>query len=131
MTDRERLAELIRDKTCGNNACIPFLDCEKCGNFPLADKDVDRLVDRILADGWMRPPFTIGQTVYVLRSKTSNGKNLYLKEERVDHYRVFKDGRFMCFESGRTSVSDHLWETSVFPTREEAEKALRGGESDA
>ena len=86
------------------------------------------IADYILADGWMRLPYDCGQTVYVVRSKTSNGKNLYLKEERVDHYRVFKDGRFMCFESGRTSVSDHLWETRVFPTREDAEKALRGGE---
>jgi hypothetical protein len=43
---------------------------------------------------------------------------------------VFKDGHFMCFESGRTSVSDHLWETRVFPAREEAEKALTGNVTD-
>ena len=69
-------------------------------------------------------PYKVGQTVYVLRSKTSNGKNLYLREEQIDHYRIFGERSYMCFFSGRLSVPNYLWEITVFLTREEAEKAI-------
>ena len=70
-------------------------------------------------------PYKVGQIVYVIRSQTSNGKNLYLREERISHYRVFKDWAFMCFESERLSVAEYQWEDTVFPDREEAEKKLK------
>lgn len=72
-------------------------------------------------------PYQTGQVVWVIRSQTSNGKNLYLREERIERYVVSKDDVFMCFESGRVSVSSWHWKTSVFLTREEAEKALKEG----
>lgn len=86
------------------------------------------IADDLIADGWMRKPYKIGQTVYVLRSQTSNGKNLYLREERIDHYRVFDTRVFMLFDSGRMSVPDYLWETRVFLTKEEAEAKSKGGD---
>ena len=87
----------------------------------------EQIADHLLANGVIVPPYKIGQLVYVLRSQTSNGENLYLKEERIDHYRIFDKTVVMCFESGRVSVSDHLWGKTVFLTREEAERALNGG----
>ena len=70
-------------------------------------------------------PYEVGQVVYVIRSQTSNGKNLYMREERISHYRVFKNWTFMCFDSERLSVSNSQWETTVFTNKEEAERMLR------
>lgn len=85
---------------------------------------IECITDHLLTEGVIVPPCKVGQIVYVLRSKTSNGKNLYLREERISHYRIFDERSFMCFESERLSVADFLWDTTVFLTREEAEKAL-------
>lgn len=84
------------------------------------------LADHLLANGVIVPPYKCGTVVYVLRSKTSNGKNLYMREERIDHYRSFDNGTFMIFESGRCSVRNDQWSRCVFTTREEAEQALKG-----
>jgi hypothetical protein len=70
-------------------------------------------------------PYEVGRVVYVIRSQTSNGENLYMREERISHYRVFHHWVFMCFESERLSVTQCQWETSVFLTKEEAEKKLK------
>jgi hypothetical protein len=103
---RDRLIRLI-------NHCT---SCEEC-----RDEDI---ADFLLANGVIVPPFKVGTHVYVLRSKTSNGKNLYLREEHIDHYRIFGERAYMCFFSDRTSVPNYLWGKTVFLIREEAEKAL-------
>lgn len=95
-----------------------------------ANSDIERnmlFADFLLENGVIVPPCKIGTVVYVVRSKTSNGKNLYMREERIDHYRVFDGMTFMCFERGEMSVADYMWKESVFLTKEEAEKALKGG----
>lgn len=69
-------------------------------------------------------PYKIGQLVYVLRSQTGDGKNLYLRAERIFYYKVFFNVVFMCFASGRLSIESNLWETRVFLDRAEAERKL-------
>ena len=116
---KERLVELLAKKYDHY--------CDQCG----VNKDshyIENLADHLIKNGVIVPPFKIGQIVYVIRSKTSNGKNLYLREERIDHYRVFSEWTFMCFESGRMSVPEYDW-CNVFLTREEAEKKLVNYES--
>lgn len=114
---RDRLIELIRS--------VPKI------NFPIGSRAQGKtyqtaanFADHLLANGVIVPPCKVGTVVYVLRSQTSNGKNLYLREERIDHYRTFGERSFMCFESGRLSVSSDQWDRDVFLTPEEAEKAL-------
>ena len=119
MTDRERLVKLIRDKTCGNNACVPFLDCEKCGNFPLSDKDVDRLADHILADGWMRSPCKVGDVVYRIYTRS------WVGEDVVRELMISENGVFYIDDKGRMTSCNKFGKT-VFLTREDAEKALEG-----
>jgi hypothetical protein len=75
-------------------------------------------------------PYKVWQTVYVLRSKTSNGKNLYLRKEKIDHYRIFGERSYMCFFSDRLSVPNYLWEATVFLTQEEAEAKMKGANNE-
>ena len=115
---RDRLVELLQN----------FADGTVTGNGTIVDRTkVEDVADFLLANGVIVPPCKVGQIVYVVRSQTSNGKNLYLRQERIDHYRIFNDRSFMCFESNRISVSSDAWSTTVFLTKEEAEKALKGG----
>lgn len=91
------------------------------------DIDYVRIIELLKADAEGRLvvlPYQPGQVVWVVRSQTSNGKNLYLREERIARYVISECDVAMCFESGRVSVSKWHWETSVFLTREEAEAAL-------
>ncbi len=113
----ERLRKLILEseilcRTCGENTD------SYCAEF---------LAEYLNMNGTVVLPYKCGMVVYVLRSRTSNGKNLYMREERIDHYRTFNDGTFMIFESGRISVRNDQWSRRVFATQEEAEQALKGG----
>ncbi len=117
---RERLIELL--------VSAPRKDVIFAGTKVGTAVDFPYMADYLLANGVIVPPCKVGTVVYVVRSKTSNGKNLYMREERIDHYRVFDERIFMCFERGEMSVADYMWKESIFLTKEEAEKALRGGE---
>lgn len=119
---RDRLIELLKQKAC------PFVHCDRecgeCKNVEMYDDSIEVIADHLLAAGVIVPPCKVGQKVYVLRSQTSNGKNLYMREERISHYRLFGDYSVMCFESQRLGVFNHRWKEDVFLTKEEAEKAL-------
>lgn len=115
---RDRLVELINEAK-DEYPTTPSVNCCK-PTFAYY------LADRLLENGGIVPPYKCGTVVYVLRSLTSNGKNLYMRKERIDHYRTFNDGTYMIFESGRVSVRNDQWSRSVFATPEEAEQELRG-----
>ena len=88
------------------------------------DWDCDYFADK---SRFVELPCKVGTEVSVIRSQTSNGKNLYITNERISHYRVFNAGVMMCFESERLAIPDYQWEINVFSgenAREEAEAAL-------
>lgn len=119
----DRLIELINqaDDKCGHTSC------GECGRFGTEyDCLIGLIADYLLENGVIVPPYKCGTVVYVVRSQTSNGKNLYMRKERIDHYRTFNDGTYMIFESGRVSVRNDQWSRSVFATPEEAEQVLKG-----
>lgn len=112
----DRLVELCRE------AQAKYLEEEP----PVGDFGA-YLADHLLANGVIVPPYKCGTAVYVLRSQTSNGENLYMHEERIEQYRASNTGTFMTFESGRVSVRNDEWSRCVFATLEEAEQVLKGG----
>lgn len=79
------------------------------------------IADKILADGWMRPPVNVGDKVYIVAELS----------KRIVECTVI--GYWMC-EGTCSVITDHgtiyslSFDKTVFLTREEAEKALRGGE---
>lgn len=121
---REKLIELIAE---GRELCEQ-IPCEGCTRSCKGLNDCIAKVqaDHLLENGVIVPPYRCGTVVYVVRSQTSNGKNLYMRKERIDHYRMLNNGTFMIFESGRCSVRNDQWNRCVFVTPEEAEQALKG-----
>ena len=122
---RDRLVELISKARaeCASTSCF---QCEYQDKEMPKDCVPRLIADHLLANGVIVPPYRCGTVVYVVRSQTSNGKNLYMRKERIDHYRMFNNGTFMIFESGRCSVRNDQWNRCVFVTPEEAEQALKG-----
>ena len=121
---RDRLVELIAE---GRELCEQ-IPCEGCTRNCKGLNDCIAKVqaDHLLSNGVIVPPYKCGTVVYVLRSQTSNGENLYMREERIEQYRASNTGTFMTFESGRVSVRNDEWSRCVFATLEEAEQALKG-----
>ena len=121
---RDRLVELISKARaeCASTSCF---QCEYQDKEMPKDCVPRLIADHLLANGVIVPPYRCGTVVYVVRSQTSNGKNLYMRKERIDHYRMFNNGTFMIFESGRCSVRNDQWSRCVFVTPEEAEQALK------
>lgn len=145
MTDRERLVELIfeADKEAG------FLIDNRGTIDEMAEMEKiisEKFADKILADGWMKPPCKVGDVVYSKRGcfylphatqikldaviaceviaikKTKIGRYILLKPLLEETFGMRSANKWFPFSAiGKT----------VFLTREEAEKAMKGGESDA
>ena len=110
--DRKRLIELIDD--FGDDVALcdvcsrPREDCEGCTN--------EQLADYLLENGVIVPPVKVGDTIYMIvekRAKISREYFHFIKKTKLTFLnleRVLKD-----------------WGKTVFLTKEEAEKALKGG----
>ena len=128
MTDRERLVEWLMSKSCKEREC-PDVQCDECDGLAIFRSDAERIADHILADGWMRPPCKVGTTVYCIIDGFDT-----VAEGRVRFYTVHKDCiiyevAINGYYAQRYTNKDFGYK--IFFEREEAEKALRGGESDA
>ncbi len=86
---------------------------------------IDVEADYLLANGVIVPPYKVGTSVYVVVSRTSNNKNLYIVEDVITHYRIFDDCAIMCFME-HLGLPDCKW-GNVFLTKEEAEAKLKEG----
>lgn len=126
MTDRERLAELL------NNHCAVGYEGNECTNR-FTDDCGECLADYILADGWIRPPCKVGDTLYRIIKmstgidrkiiNTKSGGIITPCEPTIKKFirtvTVTKNNYLDCCEK---------FGITVFASREEAEKALRKDE---
>ena len=83
---------------------------------------------------WVHLPCKVGDKVYIVKSRTSDNKNLYMIEDVAKRI-VFDKSEDTGFIRLRieffntSSVSNWLFQ-NIFLTREEAEKALEGMKED-
>ena len=95
----------------------------------------DDIADYLIANGVIAPPCKVGDKVYIVKSRTSDDKNLYIIEDVVKRI-VFDKSEDTGFIHSRieffntSSVSDWLFQ-NIFLTREEAEKALERSNNNA
>ena len=136
--ERKRLVELIGSKICEDYSptCDEYKPhtCEKC----FANNcSIGELADHILDDGWMRPPVKLGDVVYALWETPT----LYTEAKYVLYSAEVKEVS-QCERNNRVVLIYKLEPTSfrgrireffeydfgktVFTSREDAEKALKG-----
>lgn len=109
MSERERLIELLKqDCHCKDE------DCSNCSRNGICF--THRQTDYLLENGVIVPPVKVGDTIYMIvekRAKITREYFRFIKKTKLTFLnleRVLKD-----------------WGKTVFLTKEEAEKALKGG----
>ena len=123
-SERKRLVEVMDD--------LPFsAEYEKYNSSEWAKHFADKLLD----DGWTRPPCKVGETVYYV---SNNPMNLSVEANTIYEAEVVRIvTTHLCTtlviqihnEYGCTEIPNiHEWQKTVFLTREEAEAKLKGGE---
>ena len=123
---RDRLIEIFQKRSCYYNKCNG--PCSNCGCVTIDDDDIGKLVDDLLANGVVVPPCKAGDMVYFVFDDTVEGK--FISKQQIND--VSTRGIF---------VSDSLTEENcgcfvpfsdfgktAFLSKEEAERALKGGE---
>ena len=128
MTERDRLIELIGKELLD----YASWDTEMAlaGNYTMPSVE-EVIADKILKDGWIRPPCKVGQTVYIV-DEGDEGTEPYVLDIIVTAigYDIAGFWITMNLPLG-LKQSAHIGERSfgktVFLTREEAEQALKGG----
>ena len=125
MTDREKLIELL----C--KAPLGFKTFEN----QYYKSTISKIADHLIANGVIVTPCKVGDKVYIVKSRTSDDKNLYIIEDVVKRI-IFDKSEDTGFIHSRieffntSSVSDWLFQ-NIFLTREEAEKALERSKGNA
>lgn len=90
------------------------------------------IADNILADGWMRPPYKIGAKVYATIGSLSLPIPYAVYEVTIQRYVLATGGLVpvVKLKKGMVTYGDiHTSIDRLYDTREDAEKALRGDES--
>lgn len=135
MTEREKLKDLIKHKSCFHEERIG--KCAQCSNVGLDDGDIDILTDYLLANGVIVLPCKVGSTIYRIdeMSKHCSHEGEYYDEYYCRKCRHLLNGdcdsrkepyiKEIKNANAQTILgNEHLIGTRVFLTREEAEKAL-------
>ena len=112
MTERERLIEMLNE----------------WGNKENDGVRAESIADYLLANGIIVPPCKVGDTVYEICERRRSGKWQKAIVERVVHGIEIGIDKILTARCGTTTYVylSRLGKT-VFLTREEAEKALKGG----
>lgn len=78
------------------------------------------IADSIIKDGWTRPSYKLGQTVYTIAD------GYYWEGQAMAYYQTVTGTYYLIKFKDGTRRAYYLGE--IFPTREEAERALKGEE---
>ena len=126
---RKKLIELIQA-----SGCVETWDYY-ADDFKMPNP-IYELADHLIANGVIVPPVKVGQTVWVCNLRTgcvyrntvvsikSNGTGRHKNTITVEHHNKCGESSFRKFEWAQIGKT-------VFLTREDAEKALKGGAENA
>lgn len=101
------------------------IPAEEIITFDTAERRAEFYAERLIENGAIVPPCKVGTKVVVITSQTSNGKNLYIFEDTITHYRICDGVTIMCLEN-HLGVAHWEWKNVFFSenAREAAEQAL-------
>lgn len=106
---RERLAQLLRSKSCWNNDC-PEGGCEKCDYIGINDETAEQIADYLIANGVVVMPCKVGDVIY-----------------ETDGIRIYESIiRKVIYETKGIAFDESAIGKSVFLSRDDAERALKG-----
>ena len=86
------------------------------------------IADEILADGWVRPPCKVGDTVYVISRYYTGFWKIY--KCNIDSITIYEKNTFLSMSAkGKYTFGEEVSQIgkNVFFTREAANQKLKGG----
>lgn len=110
MSERETLIELLKETKC-NNDCDGFTNAEICKECKAYEKHA-KSADYLLENGVIVPLVKVGDTVY----QTDTAGRIYASTVKN-----------IIYDTSSITFDERAIGTTVFLTKEEAEKALKGG----
>lgn len=126
---RDRLIELLDE--LGVIVNVPDkVDEDGCGTYTIEGGEY--VADYLLAKGVIVPPCKVGDTVYVVSQGAGFSVvwNVYKSTAKAIH--LDRWGQlFIHVETDKENIGGYVEIERVFLTREEAERALKGGEMEA
>lgn len=114
---RERLAELLKSKSCWNNDC-PEGGCEKCDYIGINDETAEQIADYLIANGVVVMPCKVGDIVYLI------GLDGTINEYSAVGFCQYPNGVFIDVRYDEKTYSIPI--EKVYFSREDAERALKG-----
>ena len=124
--DRDRLIKLLKQ---ANTLYLDYLESIDQKGLIDTEGRAKFFADYLISNDVIVLPCKVGDKVYIVKSRTSDDKNLYIIEDVVKRI-VFDKSEDTGFIHSRieffntSSISDWLFQ-NIFLTREEAEKALK------
>jgi hypothetical protein len=120
---RDRLVEILLQKTCHYSDTPCDKECGVCGNIELYRSDVESLADHLIENGVVVPPCSLHQTLWEITW------NRRIEQCKVSSLTQKADGSFKIRVSPKCSgvyeiTSDKIGE-KVFLTKSEAEQKLK------
>lgn len=128
---RDRFIELLQKRSCYYNKCNG--PCSDCGCITIDDDDIGKLVGDLLANGAVVPPVKVGQTVYFLHNgiELCEARIICTEDNYYTNPQMWITVEFFSKVIGINTYKsriDLMLNKIMFLTREEAERALKGGE---
>lgn len=112
--EKKRMITLLR-KEYGDDVWLGSTKCGACNAYTQYT-DIETVVDYLLSNGAMMPPFKVGDTVYCA---TLRSIDPVIKQETVERIQYTEQGFYYGMQKGI------YFEDEVFFAREAAEEALK------
>lgn len=118
---RDRLIELLKMRQ-DNGEKWHYSDCGQ-GREMVTN---ERLADYLLENGVIVPPCKVGDTIYVIACSPLTKQN-YILKQKVAGFTTEKGLLYLYFDDAIGGLTLVLFAKTAFLTREDAERALKGG----
>lgn len=113
---RDRLVEILRQKTCHYSDTPCDHECGVCGNVELYLTDIDMIADHLIANGVIVPPCNVGDKLYGFEYPRTD--IVVINEETVEDVNIeieTNEGWYHISDVGKR----------VFLTKDQAEQKLK------
>lgn len=97
MEQRDRLIELLNYIPCKTGGVCSALDGGRCVDLDKLDRcQIEAIADHILADGWIRPPCKVGDTVYCIYGEKVIKGTVRLIRPFISEKEIIFKGNIIC-----------------------------------
>ena len=133
---RDRLIELLQKRSWFYNKCKCNARCSNCDYVTIDDNDIGKLADHLLANGVVVPTFNTGDKVWFVPKGLKEVCEATVVRIEYNYFTNPQEWLVIDYFSSIVGKQEYksridlILNKTVFLTKEEAERAFKGGERD-